>query len=178
MIKKADLFTGDDVRRMLMRMSHQIVERNHEIGNLCLVGIHRRGVPLARQIVENIAVICGTVPPLGTLDITLYRDDLEQIQPSPTLLDSDIPFDVTGRTILLVDDVIYTGRTARAAMDAVFTVGRPAQIQLAALIDRGHRELPIRPDYVGKNIPSAHNEIISVLVDEYDGVTGVELFEK
>lgn len=178
MIKKADLFTGDEVRRMLMRMSHQIVERNHDADKLCLIGIHRRGVPLAGQIAENMAAICGTAPPLGSLDITLYRDDLEQAQPSPALLGSDISFDVTGQTIILVDDVIYTGRTARAAMDAVFTVGRPAQVQLAVLIDRGHRELPIRPDYVGKNIPSAHNEVISVLVDEYDGATGVELLEK
>ena len=178
MTRKADLMTGDEVRRTLMRMSHQIVERNNGTGNVCLVGIKRRGVPLAERIAANIEIIEGASVPLGTLDITLYRDDLEQIQPSPELHSSDIPFSVDGKIIILVDDVIYTGRTARAAIEAIFTYGRPAQIQLAVLIDRGHRELPFRPDYVGKNIPTSHSEIVSVFVDAYDGRTGVELYVK
>lgn len=178
MTRKADLMTGDEVRRTLMRMSHQIVERNNGTDNICLVGVKRRGVPLAERIAANIETIEGKAVPLGTLDITLYRDDLEQIQPSPELHSSDIPFSVDGKIIILVDDVIYTGRTARAAIEAIFTYGRPAQIQLAVLIDRGHRELPFRPDYVGKNIPTSHSEIVSVLVDAYDGRTGVELYVK
>ena len=178
MTRKADLMTGDEVRRTLMRMSHQIVERNNGTGNVCLVGIKRRGVPLAERIAANIEIIEGASVPLGTLDITLYRDDLEQIQPSPELHSSDIPFSVDGKIIILADDVIYTSRTARAAIEAIFTYGRPAQIQLAVLIDRGHRELPFRPDYVGKNIPTSHSEIVSVLVDAYDGRTGVELYVK
>ena len=170
--------TGEEVRRTLMRMSHQIVERNNGTDNICLVGVKRRGVPLAERIAANIETIEGKAVPLGTLDITLYRDDLEQIQPSPELHSSDIPFSVDGKIIILIDDVIYTGRTARAAIEAIFTYGRPAQIQLAVLIDRGHRELPFRPDYVGKNIPTSHSEIVSVLVDAYDGRTGVELYVK
>ena len=178
MTPKANLMTGDQCRRTQIRMSHQIVERNNGTGNVCLVGIKRRGVPLAERIAANIEIIEGASVPLGTLDITLYRDDLEQIQPSPELHSSDIPFSVDGKIIILVDDVIYTGRTARAAIEAIFTYGRPAQIQLAVLIDRGHRELPFRPDYVGKNIPTSHSEIVSVLVDAYDGRTGVELYVK
>lgn len=178
MTQKAVLMTGEEVRRTLMRMSHQIVERNNGTDNVCLVGVKRRGVPLAERIAANIETIEGKSVPLGTLDITLYRDDLEQIQPSPELHNSDIPFPVDGKIIILIDDVIYTGRTARAAIEAIFTYGRPAQIQLAVLIDRGHRELPFRPDYVGKNIPTSHSEIVSVLVDAYDGRTGVELYVK
>ena len=173
---KADVMDADALRRCLIRMSHQILEHNGGTENLCLVGIKRRGVPLAGMIRDNILNIEGAEVPVGTLDITLYRDDLSRENTEPVINSTDIPFVVTGKKIILVDDVIYTGRTVRAAIDALFSLGRPACIQLAVLVDRGHRELPIRPDYVGKNIPTSASEVVKVCTEEFDGKIGVELY--
>ncbi len=165
------------VRRSMTRITHEIIEKNSGTKDLCLVGIRRRGVPLAEMLRENLKKFEGTEVPLGCVDISLYRDDLTEVSGMPETGKSEIPFEVSGKKIILVDDVIYTGRTARAAIEAVIHFGRPKQIQLAVLIDRGHRELPIRPDYVGKNIPTSHTEMVSVLTEEYDGKTEVRLFQ-
>ena len=178
MVHKADLLDEEAVKRALVRIAHQIIEKNHGCGDLCLVGIRTRGVPLARRLAQNIEAAEGCRVPVGTLDITLYRDDLSRVSDDPVLSATEVGFDVTGRRVVLVDDVLYTGRTARAAMDAVMALGRPARIQLAVLIDRGHRELPIRADFVGKNIPTSHSEVVSVRLQECDGVTGVSLYER
>ena len=175
---KADIMDADAVKRALVRISHQILEKNGGTEGLCLVGIRRRGVPIARMIRDNILAIEGTEIPVGTLDITLYRDDLSELENAPTVSESDIPFSVKGRTVVLVDDVIYTGRTTRAAIDCLLSMGRPAYIQLAVLVDRGHRELPIRPDFVGKNIPTSREELVSVQMPSIDGDLGVKLFKK
>ncbi len=164
------------VRRTMARITHEIIEKNGGAADLTLVGIRRRGVPLAQMLAENIRRFEGTDVPVGSVDISLYRDDLSELREQPAASGSDIPFDVRGKSVILVDDVIYTGRTARAAIEAVFRRGRPKRLQLAVLIDRGHRELPIRPDYVGKNIPTSHTEVVSVMVQEYDGKTGVCLY--
>ena len=173
---KADLMTPEDMRRALKRMSHQILERNQGAENLVLLGIRRRGVPLARILSDNIKAIEGVQVPVGELDITLYRDDLHHESDEPVISCSDVPFDITGKTVVLVDDVIFTGRTARAALDASSRFGRAACIQLAVLVDRGHRELPIRADYVGKNVPTSRSEMIAVQVDDIDGTEGVKLY--
>ena len=173
---KADLMSPEDMRRALKRMSHQILERNQGADNIVLLGIRRRGVPLARILSENIKAIEGIQVPVGKLDITLYRDDLHHESDEPVISCSDVPFDITDKTVVLVDDVIYTGRTVRAALDASSKFGRAACIQLAVLVDRGHRELPIRADYVGKNVPTSRNEMIAVQVEEIDGTEGVKLY--
>ncbi len=173
---KADLMSPEDMRRALKRMSHQILERNQGADNLVLLGIRRRGVPLAKILSENIKAIEGVQVPVWELDITLYRDDLHHESDEPVISCSDVPFDITDKTAVLVDDVIYTGRTVRAALDASSKFGRAACIQLAVLVDRGHRELPIRADYVGKNVPTSRNEMIAVQVEEIDGTEGVKLY--
>lgn len=165
------------VRRSMTRITHEIIEKNSGAADLVLLGIQRRGMPLAAMLKENIRRFEGSDVPIGNIDISLYRDDLTELSDTPSEGASNIPFDITGKTVIIVDDVIYTGRTARAAIEAVFHFGRPKSIQLAVLIDRGHRELPIRADYVGKNIPTSHTEVVSVMVDEYDGETGVRLFQ-
>ena len=165
------------VLRSMKRITHEIIEKNNGAGDIILLGIHRRGMPLAAMLRDNIRAFEGTDVPLGSIDISLYRDDLSIMADQPVTGESEIPCDINGRTVILVDDVIYTGRTVRAAIEAVFHFGRPRSIQLAVLIDRGHRELPIRPDYVGKNIPTSHSEIVSVMVDEIDGRTGVCLYQ-
>ena len=165
------------VRRSMTRITHEIIEKNSGVLNLVLLGIHRRGMPLAAMLRDNIVRFEGKDIPLGCIDISLYRDDLTELSPLPETGTTEIPCDLTGKTVILVDDVIYTGRTVRAAIEAVFHSGRPKSIQLAVLIDRGHRELPLRPDYVGKNIPTSHSEMVSVMVDEYDGKTGVVLYQ-
>ena len=175
---KADLMSSEDMKRALKRMSHQILEGNHGAGNLVFLGIRRRGVPLAERLSSNINAIEGVEVPVGELDITLYRDDLSLISEDPLVNSSSVPFDITGKTVVLVDDVVYTGRTARAALDATSALGRAARIQLAVLVDRGHRELPIRADYVGKNVPTSGNELIAVQVEEIDGTEGVKLFDE
>ena len=163
------------IHRSMARITHEILERNRGVEGLCLLGVKRGGVPLARQLAENIAKFEGVRVPVGTLDITLYRDDLSETQDLPTAGDCDFPCDLKDHTVVIVDDVIYTGRTARAAIEAVFEKGRPRSLQLAVLVDRGHRELPIRPDFVCKNIPTAKSERVSVLMKETDGETAVYL---
>lgn len=160
---------GDSLRRALMRITHEILEKNNGSDNLCLVGIKTRGVPIAARIAENIKRIEGREVPVGSLDITLYRDDLTALSDMPVVNGSDIPFAVSGMRIILVDDVLFTGRTVRAAIEALFKLGRPGAIRLAVVVDRGHRELPIRADYVGKNVPTSVSEIISVKLSETDG---------
>lgn len=165
------------VRRSMIRITHEIIEKNSGTDRLVLLGIRRRGMSLANMLRDNFLKLGESAIPIGSIDISLYRDDLTELSDIPREGKSNIPCDLNNRKVILIDDVIYTGRTARAAIEAVFHYGRPQSIQLAVLIDRGHRELPIRPDYVGKNIPTSHTEIVSVLVDEYDGQTGVDLYQ-
>lgn len=172
-VDKVQVMDDAAMRRALTRIAHEILERNKGTENLALIGIHTRGVPLAQRLAERIRDIEDVDVPVGVLDITLYRDDLTTIAQQPVVKGTDIPFDITGQTIVLVDDVLYTGRTVRAALDALIDLGRPARIQLAVLVDRGHRELPIRADFVGRNLPSARSEIVSVRLKETDGVDAV-----
>ena len=174
---KAQLMDEAAMNRAMMRISHEVVEKNKGAENICLVGILRRGEPLARTIRKNIEKIEGITVPCGSVDIGFYRDDLTTITDSPEIRRTELPFDVNGKDVVLVDDVLYTGRTARAAIEAVFTCGRPKSIQFAVLVDRGHRELPIRADYVGKNVPTSHSEMIEVRIPEFDGETAVYLME-
>jgi pyrimidine operon attenuation protein/uracil phosphoribosyltransferase len=162
---------GDRLARSLTRIAHEIVERNRGIEDLALVGIRERGVPIARRIARLLQEITGSQVPTGALDITLYRDDLmrQAVGPQPLVRSTDIPFDLDDRIILLVDDVLYTGRTIRAALDALIDFGRPKAIQLVVLVDRGHRELPIKADYVGKNVPTSRRESVQVRLEEVDG---------
>ncbi|CAA7602850.1 uracil phosphoribosyltransferase [Acididesulfobacillus acetoxydans] len=174
---KSKLMDEDALRRALTRIAHEIVEKNKGTENVVLIGIRRRGVPLAERLRRQIEEFEGTSLPLGILDITLYRDDLSTIDVQPVVHETDVPFSVQGKNVVLVDDVLFTGRTARAALDATMDLGRPKRIQLAVLVDRGHRELPIRADYVGKNVPTSRREIISVCVKEVDGEDEVLLLE-
>jgi pyrimidine operon attenuation protein / uracil phosphoribosyltransferase len=168
----ARVLTPDGINRSLRRISHEILERNaSNLDGLALVGVLTRGVPLARRISENIRLFEGIEAPVGALDITLHRDDL--VDEEPKVKDSHVPFEVGERTIVLVDDVLFTGRTARAAMDALLELGRPAAIRLAILVDRGHRELPVRADHVGKNVPTSREERVLVNLRETDGEDGV-----
>ncbi len=157
------------IDRALSRMAHEILEKNKTTEDLRLVGIQTRGVPLARRLAAKLAGIEGSSPPVGVLDINLYRDDLDEMRDHPVLRKTEIPFDVRGARIVLVDDVLYTGRTIRAALDGLVDLGRPRHIQLAVLVDRGHRELPIRADFVGKNLPTARTEEVEVRLKETDG---------
>lgn len=174
---KATLMDEPAVLRALKRISHEIVERNNGAKNLCIMGIKRRGTPLANIVADNIAAIEGIRPPCATLDITLYRDDLSYNPKNAENLSPAIPFSIEGMNIVLVDDVLYTGRTVRSALDALKNIGRAATVQFAVLVDRGHRELPIRGDYVGKNIPTSKTEKILVRVPPYDKQIAVELYE-
>ncbi|AKN34000.1 bifunctional pyrimidine regulatory protein PyrR uracil phosphoribosyltransferase [Clostridium carboxidivorans P7] len=173
---KAVVLDDKGIKRTLTRISHEIVEKNKGVENIILVGIKRRGYPIAQRISKIIEQIEGVKIPVETVDITLYRDDLSKLYDQPKLKDADL-IDVEGKKVILVDDVIYTGRTVRAAIDAVIHAGRPELIQLAVLIDRGHRELPIRSDYVGKNIPTSRNEVVSVQISEIDGADIVKIDE-
>ncbi len=176
---KSVLIDENSFGRTLTRISHEIIEKNGSVDNLCVIGIKTRGVPLAKRLAERICKIEQKEVDVGVLDITLYRDDLTYTNDDmPVVNGSDVPFDISGKNVILVDDVIYTGRTARAALDAIIGFGRPASIQLAVFVDRGHRELPIRADYVGKNIPTSKSEIVHVAVNEIDGKDSVELYEK
>ena len=174
---KAQIMDEAALNRALMRISHEIAEKNKGVDNLVLLGIRRRGEPIARRIRENIEKIEGQTLPCGSLDIKFYRDDLSEEYSDPRIRRCDFGFDVNDRDVVLVDDVLYTGRTVRAAIEAVFSCGRPRSIQLAVLVDRGHRELPIRADYVGKNIPTSRVELVEVRLPEFDGETGVFLMD-
>jgi pyrimidine operon attenuation protein/uracil phosphoribosyltransferase len=169
------IMTADEIRRAIVRISHEIVERHAGTEGLVLVGIQRRGVPLAERIAAAIAEHEGVALPVGALDITFYRDDLSLIAQQPIVKGTAIPVDLNGKTVLLVDDVLFTGRTIRAAMDALVDFGRPEAIRLAVLVDRGHRELPIRADHVGKNVPTARDELVKVHLAETDGEDAVRI---
>ena len=177
MRQKAQILDENAMRRALMRLSHEIVEKNKGAKNLVFIGILRRGKSIAERVCGNVNTIEGISVPCGSIDIKFYRDDLTQLADSPEIREASLPFDVNGRDVALFDDVLYTGRTARAAIEAIFRCGRPRSIQLAVLVDRGHRELPIRADYVGKNLPTARSELVEVRIPEYDGETGVFLME-
>ena len=169
------VMTAEDIRRTLARIAHEIIERNKTTDHMVLVGLHTRGVPLAKRLAESIEKYESSRLAVGALDFSLYRDDLDPAEAINVVERTDIPSDITDKSVVLVDDVLYTGRTIRAAMDALIDLGRPRSIQLAVLIDRGHREMPIRADYVGKNIPSARHEDIQVRLTETDGVDEVAI---
>ena len=173
MKRKAQIMDLTAISRAMARITHEIIERNQGVENICLLGIKRRGVPLSAMLAENIKRFEGVDVPRGYLDITLHRDDMTEQEKQHAAEECHIPCDIRDKTVILVDDVMYTGRTTRAALEAVFAYGRPQAVQLAVLVDRGHRELPIRPDYVGKNLPTAHSEVVDVLLDEIDGESGV-----
>jgi pyrimidine operon attenuation protein/uracil phosphoribosyltransferase len=175
--EKAEIIDADGLRRIVTRIAHEVVERNKGVEDLVLVGIRRRGVPLANRMAEKIREFEGKAPFEGSLDITLYRDDLSTVSHQPVVGASEIPVDIANKVVVLVDDVLFTGRTARAAMDALIDFGRPRAIQLAVVIDRGHRELPIRADFVGKNVPTSNKEAIGVKLVEVDGVDSVVINE-
>lgn len=175
---KATIMNETEIRRATMRIAHEILENNHGTDNLCLVGVLRRGKPLAEMLRNNIEKIEGVSVPCGELDIKFYRDDLTVEALDPSIRKCELPFLVEGKTIVVVDDVLYTGRTARATLEALFSLGRPSKIQLAVLVDRGHRELPFHADYVGKNIPTSRNELIKVMLPPFEEETAVLLFDK
>ncbi|MCJ7604408.1 MAG: bifunctional pyr operon transcriptional regulator/uracil phosphoribosyltransferase PyrR [Dehalococcoidales bacterium] len=169
------VMTAEDIRRTLARMSHQIIERNKVMDDVVIIGLLTRGAPLARRLADSIGNYEKVRPPVGALDFTRYRDDLDGSESQPVVRGTDIPYDIAGKIVVLVDDVLYTGRSIRAAMDALVDLGRPRTIQLAVLVDRGHREMPIRADYVGKNLPSARHEDIQVRLTEIDGTDEVAI---
>ena len=173
---KSEIMDESAVKRALIRISHEIIEKNKGTDNVVFLGIKTRGVPLAKILSQNIENFEGKRINVGELDINHYRDDLTEASVLPEVTESFLPFDITGKDIVLVDDVLFTGRTVRAAIEAIFNLGRPSSIQLAILVDRGHRELPFRADYVGKNVPTSTNELISVLLPETDGCMSGKLF--
>jgi pyrimidine operon attenuation protein/uracil phosphoribosyltransferase len=174
---KTQIMDSKAMSRALIRISHEIIERNKGVENLVIIGIQRRGSTLAKKIAANIKKIESYDVPVDEIDITLYRDDLDQISDQPVVKTTTFGFSVKDKTVVLVDDVLFTGRTVRAALDAIIDLGRPKAIQLAVLIDRGHRELPIRADYVGKNVPTSNQETIAVQVEEYDNLEQVVILE-
>lgn len=175
---KKEIIDSDAMGRAITRIAHEILEKNKGTEDLVLIGIRTRGVPLAERLASKISEIEGVNIKTGILDITLYRDDLSTVSQQPIVHRTEIPFDITGKKVVLVDDVLFTGRTVRAALDALIDLGRPKQIQLAIMIDRGHRELPIRADFVGKNLPTSKNEVVDVNLEEIDGKDLVLLLEK
>ncbi len=175
---KKEILNKNEISRTLSRIAHEIIEKNKGTENLALIGIRTRGVPLAKRLAAKIKDIEDTELPVGIVDITLYRDDLSTIDKNPVLHKTELPFNLADKKIVLVDDVLYTGRTVRAALDALINYGRPHLIQLAVMIDRGHRELPIRADFVGKNVPTAKDEIIEVRLNEVDNEDRVLLMQK
>ena len=172
------IMSAGDVGRTLARIAHEMIERSRDPAQLVLVGMHTRGVPLARRLALKVAEFGGPQIPVGALDISRYRDDISYLDEQPSVKHTDVPDGVEGRSVILIDDVLYTGRSVRAAMDAIIDLGRPRSIQLAVLVDRGHRELPIRADYVGKNVPSSRGEEIKVRLVETDGVDQVAIIDK
>ncbi|MDR1943369.1 MAG: bifunctional pyr operon transcriptional regulator/uracil phosphoribosyltransferase PyrR [Synergistaceae bacterium] len=177
MREKVQIMDEPAMQRAIRRISHEIIEKNKGTSNIALIGVQRRGVPLARLLADHIGLVEKTVIDVGALDITFYRDDLSMLAEHPVINGTDIPFNITGRNVVLVDDVLFTGRTTRAAMDAIMEVGRASTVQLAVLIDRGHRELPIRADYVGKNVPTSKSEFIAVRIPPFDDATNVVLVD-
>jgi pyrimidine operon attenuation protein/uracil phosphoribosyltransferase len=177
MMEKAEIMDQDQMRRSLIRIAHEIVEKNGGLDEVVLVGVQRRGVPMAQRLQKYLAEIENREVPVGELDITLYRDDLTLKADQPIVGRTDILFDIAGKKVILVDDVLYTGRTVRAALDALIDLGRPQNIQVVVMIDRGHRELPIRADYVGKNVPTSSKEVVHVKLTEVDGVDQVVIAE-
>ncbi|MFQ5846143.1 MAG: bifunctional pyr operon transcriptional regulator/uracil phosphoribosyltransferase PyrR [Candidatus Methylomirabilales bacterium] len=175
--KKAQIMDANSIQRALTRVAHEIVEKNKGTSDLVLIGLRSRGVDLARRLSQRLKQIDGVDVPVGALDITLYRDDLGKGGPQPAVRKTEIPFSIGKKKVVLVDDVLFTGRTTRAAMDGLMDLGRPRVIQLAVLVDRGHRELPIRADYVGKNVPTAKTEQVQVMLQEQDGMDGVVILD-
>lgn len=178
LVLKKKLVDADGIRRALTRIAHEIVEKNKGTEKLVIIGIRTRGVPLAKRLAEKIKDFEGVNIPVGILDITLYRDDLSMVAQQPIVHKTEIPFDISGKKVILVDDVLYTGRTVRAALDALVDLGRPVAIQLAIVVDRGHRELPIRADYVGKNLPTSEEEVVSVNLKEIDNQDSILLMSR
>ena len=176
--ERQELMDADRLSRTLARMAHEILERHPDIRGTVLVGVRTRGVPLARRLAARLREAGGVEPPVGALDITLYRDDLTTVGPQPVLKGTDIPTSIDGRTVVLVDDVLFTGRTVRAALDELIDFGRPSRIELAVLVDRGHRELPIHADYAGKTLTTTRDETVQVLLEEDDGQDRVVLLER
>ena len=169
---------AEAIRKSIVRIAHEIVERDRSGGRIGVVGIRTRGDFLARRLAQALREVTGKEVPVGALDITLYRDDLDRLDASPVVRSTEIPFDVTGHRVIVVDDVLFTGRTVRAAMDALTDLGRPESMELAVLVDRGHRELPIKPDYVGKNLPTSKEDLVQVHLVETDGVDEVVIAER
>lgn len=178
MKEKTKILDKDSIAKTLERLAHEIIEKNKPIEEIVIVGIKNRGAYLGERLAGKIEKISGKRPPVGALDITLYRDDLTQVSEQPVVHATEIDFGIDGKNIILVDDVLYTGRTIRCALDALIDFGRPSKIQLAVLVDRGHRELPIRADYVGKNVPTNSKEVVEVRLDEADGKDEVVICEK
>lgn len=176
--EKAVVMTAEDMERALRRMGNEVVERNHGVDDLVILGIQRRGIYLAGRLREELYAAENVKLPLGELDITLYRDDIHMRDDSPVVHSTSVPVDITGRKVVLVDDVLFTGRTIRAALEALADLGRPSSVQLMILIDRGHRELPIQPDYLGKTVPTSLQEDVAVRVREFDGTDEVIIYEK
>lgn len=175
---KARILDEAAMMRSITRLAHEIIEHNKGIEDVALIGIHSRGVPIAKMIAGKIESIEGKAVKVGSIDITMYRDDLSEIGDKPLVKESDVKFDISNMNVVLVDDVIFTGRTVRAALDAVMDVGRPNTIQLAVLVDRGHRELPIRADYIGKNVPTSKKEIVKVRIKDIDSLNEVAIYNK
>ena len=173
MTPKATVMDKEALLRAVARITHQVIEKNCGVDDVCILGVKSRGVPLAKMLCENISRFAGADVPMGYIDITRHRDDISDEDKRSCAGESSIPCDITDKNVIIVDDVLYTGRTSRAAIESVFSYGRPKSVQLLVLIDRGHRELPIRPDYVGKNVPTSKSETVRVLFDEIDGDTGV-----
>ena len=178
MKEKAKIMDSQAIERAITRIAHEIIEKNKGVSSIALIGIQRRGVPLAKRLAACIEKVEGGKVPVGVLDITFYRDDLSLVNEHPVVNGTDIPFSITDLSIVLVDDVLFTGRTTRAAMDALIDSGRPRSVQLAVLIDRGHRELPIRADFVGKNVPTSRSEMISVRIAPFESLDEVVLMEQ
>ena len=178
LVKKTRILDPERIRRMIDRMAHEIAERHKDLPDLVFVGIRTRGVPLATRLADRLSDLLQKPFPVGTLDITLYRDDLSLVAPQPLLKKTEIDFDVNGRVVVLCDDVLYTGRTVRAALDGLIDLGRPRAVRLAVLIDRGHREIPIEANYVGKSVPTAQREVIKVMFSDTDGADEVWILEK
>jgi pyrimidine operon attenuation protein/uracil phosphoribosyltransferase len=176
--EKTQLMSASEIDRTMVRLAHEVLEKSPELENLAFIGIKRRGVPMAQRLARNIESIEGRKVPVGVLDIKLYRDDLSTVGPRPVVNPTQLGFSVAGKDVVLMDDVLYTGRTVRAALDALFALGRPSRVQLLVLIDRGHRELPIEAQYVGRKVPTSSREIIEVKYQEIDGVEKVLLVEK